>query len=302
MNELGIRTILAPTDLSEASIPALAYARLFADRFKAALTVMYSDPVLYPIDFMPPVGFFVPAGPEEDARLRAEVKAHAERVMEGRPYSIEVAVGQPVPAILATARERHPDLIVMGTHLRHGWRRAMLGSVSNDVIHESPCPVLTVAAERHSIFEGRRAVTKILCPVNFTEVARDGLRVAVQLAQRFNAHLEVVHVLETDNIGDMTADEEKARQWIAPELQNVCSYRQLVLRGGAAERVLDCVEDIGADLLVAGAQHRVFRDPTVIGATTERIIRFATCPVLVVPRSGTRATAQVGRETTVPAH
>jgi len=42
-----ISSILAPTDLSESSIPALRYARLFADRFSAKLTVMYTDPIVY---------------------------------------------------------------------------------------------------------------------------------------------------------------------------------------------------------------------------------------------------------------
>jgi nucleotide-binding universal stress UspA family protein len=48
--------------------------------------------------------------------------------------------------------------------------------------------------------------------------------------------------------------------------------------------VLDCADDLGADLIVIGAQHERFRDETVIGTTTERLIRFARVPVLTVPR------------------
>jgi hypothetical protein len=39
---------------------------------------------------------------------------------------------------------------------------------------------------------------------------------------------------------------------------------------------------------VIGAQHKLFRDATVIGTTTERLIRFASCSVLVVPRQVVR--------------
>jgi nucleotide-binding universal stress UspA family protein len=60
------------------------------------------------------------------------------------------------------------------------------------------------------------------------------------------------------------------------------------VRGGPAERVLDCADDVGADLLVVGAQHKLFRDATVVGTTTERLMRFASCPVLVVPRPAAR--------------
>lgn len=45
--------------------------------------------------------------------------------MEHRSYDVDVTIGQPVPSILAAARARNADLIIMGTHLRHGWRRAL---------------------------------------------------------------------------------------------------------------------------------------------------------------------------------
>jgi hypothetical protein len=49
-----------------------------------------------------------------------------------------------------------------------------------------------------------------------------------------------------------------------------------------------CADDIGSDFLVIGAQHKLFRDSTVIGTTTERLIRFSSCPVMVVPRQAVR--------------
>ena len=91
------------------------------------------------------------------------------------------------------------------------------------------------------------------------------------------------------------------RRWIAPEMQETISYRELVVRGGPAERVLDCADDVGADLLVIGAQHKLFRDATVIGTTSERVIRFASCPVLVVPRQPVRREATIEAEEAVSA-
>ena len=55
--------------------------------------------------------------------------------------------------------------------------------------------------------------------------------------------------------------------------------------GHAADQVLQIADEISADLLVIGAQHRIFRDSTVIGATTQRLVRFARIPVLTVPRA-----------------
>ena len=289
MKPFVITSVLAPTDLSDSSIPALRYARVFADRFSAKLTVMYTDPIVYPVDLAGPAGgLYINTTPEHQAQLRREVEPHAATVMAGRPYDIDVTIGLPVPSILAAARERNADLIIMGTHLRHGWRRALLGSVSEGVLHGSECPVLTVAARDGYVGAAPYAITNIMCPVNFTDVARESLHVAARLADAFGAHLTIVHVLEADEVMNTKADEEKVRLWVAPELQDVCSFRELVVRGGAAERVLDCADDVGSDLLVIGAQHKFFRDATVIGTTTERLIRFASCPVMVVPRQAVR--------------
>jgi nucleotide-binding universal stress UspA family protein len=304
MKPFVITSVLAPTDLSDSSIPALRYARLFADRFFAKLTVMYTDPIVYPVDLAGPAdGLYINSTPEHQAQLRREVEPHAASVMAGRPYDIDVTIGLPVPSILAAARERNADLIIMGTHLRHGWRRALLGSVSEGVLHGSECPVLTVATQDSYVGATPYAITNIMCPVNFTDVARESLHVAARLAEAFGAHLTIVHVIEADEVMNAKADEEKVRLWVAPELQDVCSFRELVVRGGAAERVLDCAEDVGADFLVIGAQQKLFRDATVIGTTTERLIRFASCPVMVVPRQAVRreAKAEVRDELAVTA-
>jgi nucleotide-binding universal stress UspA family protein len=290
MKPFVITSVLAPTDLSESSVPALRYARLFADHFFAKLTVLYADPIIYPVDYMGPAeGMFLNVTPEHKSHLREEVERHAAPVMRGRAYAIDVAVGQPVATILAAAREHNTDLIVTGTHLRHGWRRALLGSVSDGVLHASACPVLTVADHDSYVGAPPYAITNILCPVNLTDVARDSLHVAARLAESFDARLTVVHVLENDDVTTPAMDEEKVRQWIAPEMQDVLFFRQLIVRGGAAERVLDCADDLGADFLVIGAQHKLFRDTTVLGTTTDRLIRFASCPVLVVPRAVSHA-------------
>jgi nucleotide-binding universal stress UspA family protein len=285
VNPFFISNVLAPTDLSETSLPALRYARMIADRFLANITVLYTEPIVYPLEFAGlPSGAYFDASPEQQNRIRLEVQRHADPEMGGRPYNIEVVFGQPVSSILVAAKRCNADLVIMGTHLRHGWRRALLGSVSAGVMHGSDCPVLTVAAGDAYVQAPPVAITNLLCPVNFTDVARESLRVAARLAEAFGAHLNIVHVIENDVVAHPKEDEQRVRMWVSPELQDVLSYRELVVRGDPAERVLDCVDDVGADLLVVGAQHRLFRNETVVGTTTERLTRYASCPVLVVPR------------------
>lgn len=81
MKPFVVTSILAPTDLSESSIPALRYARLLADRFLAKLTVMYSDPILYPLDYVGPIAGACLTTPEYQTCLSAEVAEHAQDAM-----------------------------------------------------------------------------------------------------------------------------------------------------------------------------------------------------------------------------
>jgi nucleotide-binding universal stress UspA family protein len=55
-----------------------------------------------------------------------------------------VAVDRPDHAILTMAREFKSDLVVIGTRRRTGWERALLGSLTDRIVHFAPCPVLVV--------------------------------------------------------------------------------------------------------------------------------------------------------------
>ena len=202
------------------------------------------------------------------------------------PHVVEFVDGPPAEVIVDAQRRTGADLIVMGTHGHRGWRRAALGSVAENVLHLATCPVLTV--NRHTTLPANGPVTisRVLCPTNFSDVARESLAVATMFAEAFNAELDVVHVVENGT---------------PPLLLDKGPYRQIVLRGGAAERILDYAEDIGADLLVIGAQRQWFRDETVIGTTTERLVRFASCPVLAVTRPAAARKPAEERELATPA-
>jgi nucleotide-binding universal stress UspA family protein len=62
----------------------------------------------------------------------------------GVEAAIDVRVGSPDAEIVACARERGADLIVMGSHGRTGLERLLMGSVSERVIGQAECPVMVV--------------------------------------------------------------------------------------------------------------------------------------------------------------
>src|SRR5579872_6931471 len=289
MADFEIKQVLVPTDTSELSRVAIDYGRIFSEKFGAKLVIMYADPLGYPIDAFTGAPLSFVTSREDRVLLEGEVRTFAKPSLEGRDFEVVVIEGQPVPMILRHARECDASLIVMATHGVSGWRRTILGSVTESVLHAARCPVLSVRRTDRLPHGGHPAITKIVCPINFTDVARDAVRTSTRLAEAFGCELLIVHVMECEGVRDSAADEKRVRQWITPEIQKNCTYQSVVLTGGAAERILDFVEDVRADLLVIGAQHRLLRDMTVIGTTTERLVRFARCPVLTVVREAAAA-------------
>jgi universal stress protein E len=61
-----------------------------------------------------------------------------------RRYELLVTQGNPLPTILRTIGKRQPDLLVMGTRGDGRMRRAVLGSVANQLLKVAPCDILLV--------------------------------------------------------------------------------------------------------------------------------------------------------------
>lgn len=89
--------------------------------------------------------------------LRAAQEASAERGRENLSSTVaalsveadtRIEVGDPGPMICQVAAEDRFDLVVVGSHGAGFIRRALVGSVSNYVLHHAPCPVLVVRHEK----------------------------------------------------------------------------------------------------------------------------------------------------------
>jgi len=65
----------------------------------------------------------------------------------------QILSGNPAETILRVAREDGDDLVVMGSHGHGRLHRALLGSVSYRVLHDSPVPVLLIRHRERSSAE-----------------------------------------------------------------------------------------------------------------------------------------------------
>lgn len=71
-------------------------------------------------------------------------KVTAELAAKGIKAEIVIQDGHPAEKIIDTAKEIGADMIVVGSHGRHGAKRFFLGSVSAKIVEHAPCHVLVI--------------------------------------------------------------------------------------------------------------------------------------------------------------
>jgi nucleotide-binding universal stress UspA family protein len=142
------RHVLLATDLTEASERALETAIELATTLGARLTVVHvCEPSPLALAGTSETGLDLVGPGTEGPRA-----ALARLLWRLRKRSIEaqevLRVGLPWEHIVAVALEVSADVIVTGTHGRHGIAHAFYGSVAERVVQESPIPVLAVPRAR----------------------------------------------------------------------------------------------------------------------------------------------------------
>ena len=154
--------ILAATDFSPASAPAVARAVNVARSEGAELTIVH----VYEPPGAASFGSYI-ASPGLYDEIEQALRAGAEKslaplVETARQQGVQatglVLRGIPHSGITEAAAKNHADLIVIGTHGRSGFFRFLLGSVAQKVIAAAPCPVMTVGpaqGEKRAAAKGR---------------------------------------------------------------------------------------------------------------------------------------------------
>jgi len=149
---IKMKTILHPTDFSESSNYALKYAISLAREFESKLHLLHvvedvsTMLCLEPCPVMP----VAPVMTEMENRARKALDQVLSPEARGA-ISTECALlrGVPFQEIIRYARQIQADIIVCGTHGRTGLKHLLFGSVAENVVRNSPCPVLSVRHPEH---------------------------------------------------------------------------------------------------------------------------------------------------------
>jgi universal stress protein A len=139
-------------------------------------------------------------------------------------------------------------------------------------------------------------VKRILVPVDFSDCSHKAFHYAIHFARQFNAELMLLHVivdvppppqmliLESEKL---TAEyREQAAKQLAEWRKEVApgiSVKAVTRNGTAAhQEIVEAARESNSDLIIIGNHGRTGLSRLMTGGTTERVVRHAPCPVLVI--------------------
>jgi nucleotide-binding universal stress UspA family protein len=296
---IEFKQIICPVDFSESSMRALAYAAAFARWYDAHLTVLHVVPTFDPMqvrgDLGDPVRVVTPMPREQVLTEMSRLLSLA--AVSPRTTPIAEA-GDPQTTIIDQAVSTKADLIVMGTHGRRGFKRLLLGSVTEAILREAPCPVLTVPPHAPASVSESVTFRRILCPIDFSPSALQALGFGLDLARQADGRVTLLHVVEwlaeeePRASAHLNAPEyrrfmvedarERLRSLVAEESPTWVEIDDVVVFGRAYREILRAAETKPADLIVMGAQGRGGIGLALFGSTTQQVVRGSMCPVLTV--------------------
>jgi len=145
-SKLKIRKILVPVDFSECSLTGVRYAaflaKCLAARLKLLHVVVRHDYVFDSAEFEGEITRFT-----EAARARAKkqmTKLRRSTFLQGVSCEAEIRIGNAITEICGQGTTDDAVLIVLSTHGRSGFRRALIGSVAEQVTRYAEHPVVIV--------------------------------------------------------------------------------------------------------------------------------------------------------------
>lgn len=303
--KIGFRHILFATDFSQASQPALAYAVAITRQHRSTLSVVYAIPpdARDPIPLEPlPVELNLRRLEAERQMKDLEQEAH----LEDLDHHLFVEQGRVWDVVDAVMKRESTDLLVLGTRGRSGLKKAVLGSVAEQVLRLASCPVLTVGPQV-SAAKGAQAFSRILFATDFGAAAQKAFPYALGLAENYQAKLVLLHMTPPIQISDLgpaaygpsTYGAEEFIQWqqrvrvesakklkdsIPPDARLASEPEYVSGMDFIPEGILDVAATHSIDLIVMGANRTAF--PRVAAhmpwALTHEVICHARCPVLTI--------------------
>jgi nucleotide-binding universal stress UspA family protein len=301
---LQLKRILFPTDFSRCADQALEHAVFLAEKYDAeihvlhAVTLFNDQPEVVNDEFEETEEMIKKLEDIAELQLNKVSNAHEDddiKIIKVQTRGISAA-----PAILDYAAENSIDLIVMGTHGRRGLGHFFLGSIAEEIVRVSECPVFTIReAETPTPPKSKE---KILVPVDFSEHSQNALANAKEIAKSYETKIHLLHIIEEtihpayslsgkssifDIVPNIKEDcERRLKKMISEKIGEEVKTQIHIVSGQAANEIINFAKNNSMDLIVIATHGLTGLEHLLLGSTTEKVVRMSSCPVFTVKSFG----------------
>jgi nucleotide-binding universal stress UspA family protein len=221
---------------------------------------------------------------QRDEPTAADAERRLETLMKRLPRGVtaEAALTHgPLAAVLLALAEKLPaDLLVLGTH---GWSNEDHASITERIIEQTPCPVLTIrdsgAARAFRLTsEPGLPGPRVVVPTDFSPSGTRAVEFAIDVARQLPIDLHLVHISPTPDIDPALGT---LVNLVPPELK---SRTQCHVRVGTTLDELDTLlGELRPELIVMGTHARGFWRRLFTRDNARQVLHAANCPVCFVP-------------------
>jgi nucleotide-binding universal stress UspA family protein len=231
-----------------------------------------------------------------------EKSAALEKAMKGCTINFEVLQGDAKNKIVEAAKLWGANVIFIGQRGIHGVERMLLGSVSQGVLLQSPCPVVIVKSDPDKA-ASCHAFKKILIAVDNSAYSKEATKWIKKLNWAADAEFKLVTVVaplidQVESLQDASRVEalglehealigaaKKELESEAADLRTQLTNSKIscgVGQGDPREVILQAAFAMQADLIVMGSHGRTGLEKLLIGSVSQAIASQAECSVAVV--------------------
>lgn len=289
----GIRRIVLASAGEETSRGAIRLTRILAESHDASVRVIGATQPL-PTAAMSALDMVPSPTVDEDNRLEVLTAAKVQVAKFGGDWPVHAVIGAPAEVILEEADRLRASLLVLGLAPHKRLDRLLGQETAISVARRARMPVLAVPRTT------TKAPTHAVIGFDFTEASVAAARFTAMLLPD-GARLSLVHIppfadfegRDGVNWVDVYVTGAEARL-AAMKRELHAGFRHTIdvamLHGDPAETLLRFAKREHCDLIALGVHSQSAVERMLIGSTTTRVLRGATCSVLVAPqrRSGAR--------------
>ena len=237
-----------------------------------------------------------PIALEYQMSLETDAKNKLEKIMSECQYphiKCITLTGSPHQKIIEYANASQTDLLIVGSHGRHGLN-LLLGSTSNNILHHAPCDVLTVRVSEE-MPDAASQYHKIVFATDLGSDAEKLLTSAQYFQSIDQGQIDVIHVCEDPTITVSAYGilpevyeniEKNAKQMLSEfHAKHNLTGKQICSMGDPSNEINEYANNNEAQLIVLGSHHRSAIGRFFLGSTANAVLHHANQDVLVIKLS-----------------